>query len=1182
MKILKIKLLVVFLAIAMVSFGFLEGDKSGKLSKTTKVYKENKTNTSGKNGDALRMSINNLDIPINNYGTLGDVNIGTLGAGGFFGGKKFLFSGGFMMTGYTNGKLWGCAQATASLIENFLPGPVGKNNDPNAVLYVLRRDDEPFGQSWQDWKDAVALGADFYDGDGDGIYNPVDKNGNGVWDPDEDCPDLLGDQTVWCVYNDGKLASQRLRFVGVDPQGIEMKQTVFGFESKGALGNIMFVRYRIKNIGTAADTLKNVLFAVWADPDLGDFSDDLVGVDTLRNAGFTYNDGPDPVYGSNPPCFMIDYFSGPQSYIPGVTYTDVNGNGKYDDGVDIALDTAYSNRGQIKGVVKYPGAKNLGVSSFVHYQQSDPVLGDPNDEREARNYMNGLNKLGQVLDPCTFTLGSVRGGVNCALVDPKFWYSGDPVTNVGWINNRPTDQRQMTNVGPIDLIKDQEVEITVAYVVGQGADALNSITAARAIDDGAQFIFDHNFAAPNTPPAVKPVVETGENFIDLTWETSKQVGFVDSTSAWNDKFEGFNVYAYRTYSTVSTVGNGEINAKLLTSYDLQDTIKDVYKEDLNTGGKYLLYPQSSNPIDYKLYSDPTTGRIRLRITKDPFTGGDLIKGKPYYFAITTYALNHYGLVRKNPADLPGSVGDVYLSGRAFVGEVENVPVIINHNGNNGIIMGEDLYNPPAPVLNSNHISGTASGIVGYDIVNKDKFLPGNFTVSFFKDKSSQLYSNFWRLKDQAGTVLLDSQKVMSYDSASIAQNTINGFVVRVQNTTAVIDSPYAYSGSRWYKGTSYTRGTGVFYVGKDLPQTTEVTEFTNTPNKILSNVTTADQLRKVKIIFGTPGKAYRYLNGFIGTPASLSYKYAAAVTATDTTGKGIVGKLGEGFVDVPFTAWVDDPVHGDKHQLAVAFIERRRTSSFNRANPDGVWDPSDSLRGSGEVIAILNAPYDATGSQKEYTGGTFTLSNGTTKTVWADLVKKVSTNSTLPDSGVVGMTPEQLKTFNSPWLNAMYIVGLEKQTPASNYTDGDTLTISLKSYPYTDQDVYKIEAGSILSDDQKKGLFDRVNVFPNPLFAFNPGTSYNNGNADEPFVTFSNLPEEITIKIFSLSGNLLRTLTTADKPSTTSPFLKWNLQNESGLRVASGMYLAIVSSPKYGEKILKFAIIMPQKQIQKY
>ncbi|GAB6281345.1 MAG: hypothetical protein STSR0008_00840 [Ignavibacterium sp.] len=102
------------------------------------------------------------------------------------------------------------------------------------------------------------------------------------------------------------------------------------------------------------------------------------------------------------------------------------------------------------------------------------------------------------------------------------------------------------------------------------------------------------------------------------------------------------------------------------------------------------------------------------------------------------------------------------------------------------------------------------------------------------------------------------------------------------------------------------------------------------------------------------------------------------------------------------------------------------------------------------------------------------------------------------------------------------------------------------------------------------------------MLGFNTATSYSNSNPDEPFVTFSNLPRDVTIKIFTLSGSLIRTLTTEDKPSPDSPFLNWDLKNEDDLRVASGMYLAIVNAPGYGEKILKIAIVMPQKQIQNY
>ena len=116
-------------------------------------------------------------------------------------------------------------------------------NDPKASIYKVTANDIPFGQSWQDWSDAVDLGADFYDGNGDGIYNPVDLNGNNQWDPDEDKPDLILDETYWCVFNDGVPANQR-RWQA-EPQGIEIRQTIFAEASASATGNSVFVRYRI-------------------------------------------------------------------------------------------------------------------------------------------------------------------------------------------------------------------------------------------------------------------------------------------------------------------------------------------------------------------------------------------------------------------------------------------------------------------------------------------------------------------------------------------------------------------------------------------------------------------------------------------------------------------------------------------------------------------------------------------------------------------------------------------------------------------------------------------------------------------------------------------------------------------------------------------------------------------------
>ncbi len=168
----------------------------------------------------------------------------------------------------------------------------------------------------------------------------------------------------------------------------------------------------------------------------------------------------------------------------------------------------------------------------------------------------------------------------------------------------------------------------------------------------------------------------------------------------------------------------------------------------------------------------------------------------------------------------------------------------------------------------------------------------------------------------------------------------------------------------------------------------------------------------------------------------------------------------------------------------------------------------------------------------------------------------------------------------------MYVISLNALTATSQWQNGDVFKVPVGTYPYTNADkfTFSTKAGGALTTAEQKDLFDKVNVYPNPLFAFNPQTSYVSGsNPDDPFVTFSNLPEVVTVKIFTVSGVLVRTLTQADKTDgVASPFLRWNLQNENRLRVASGMYLAIVSSPEFGEKILKFGVVLPQKQLQRY
>ena len=249
------------------------------------------------------------------------------------------------------------------------------------------------------------------------------------------------------------------------------------------------------NTGAVTNLLDSVYFSIWDDADIGDAIDDLIGCDLDSKSQFTYNNGPDPspAYGNNPPSFLVKYLSGPHLYIPGVTFLDLNGNGVFELGIDTPLDTAFSNRGQYLGYTVYPGAKNLEPSSAIMYRNSDWLIGDPNNAIEARRNTIGLTRVGDEANPCTFPYGQVFGGVDCNTLNKKFWFSGNPVTNYGWINTLEGDFRQMLSTGPFKLEAGKPVEIFLAYMVHQGTNPLNSVTKVKEISNYANGLFNSNF-----------------------------------------------------------------------------------------------------------------------------------------------------------------------------------------------------------------------------------------------------------------------------------------------------------------------------------------------------------------------------------------------------------------------------------------------------------------------------------------------------------------------------------------------------------------------------------------------------------------------------------------------------------------------------------------------------------------
>jgi len=103
---------------------------------------------------------------------------------------------------------------------------------------------------------------------------------------------------------------------------------------------------------------------------------------------------------------------------------------------------------------------------------------------------------------------------------------------------------------------------------------------------------------------------------------------------------------------------------------------------------------------------------------------------------------------------------------------------------------------------------------------------------------------------------------------------------------------------------------------------------------------------------------------------------------------------------------------------------------------------------------------------------------------------------------------------------------------------------------------------AIGSADVLKNALDIINVVPNPYYAF---SEYERNRLDTR-VKITNLPEVCTIKIYNVSGKLIRTYK-KDSPVTS---LDWDMKNSKGIPIASGVYLIHVEIPDIGERILKF------------
>ncbi len=134
---------------------------------------------------------------------------------------------------------------------------------------------------------------------------------------------------------------------------------------------------------------------------------------------------------------------------------------------------------------------------------------------------------------------------------------------------------------------------------------------------------------------------------------------------------------------------------------------------------------------------------------------------------------------------------------------------------------------------------------------------------------------------------------------------------------------------------------------------------------------------------------------------------------------------------------------------------------------------------------------------------------------------------------------------------------------------GDQYSYSTKK-PFKYNDTYEISTESLVVKSEE-GDLAKIKVVPNPYMVYNLAEQASD-RADQfsHELRFTHLPEECTIKIYTLRGDLVRTL---HHQSVTIGEERWDLLTEENMEVSYGVYVYTVETPDGKHHVGKLAII---------
>jgi hypothetical protein len=138
---------------------------------------------------------------------------------------------------------------------------------------------------------------------------------------------------------------------------------------------------------------------------------------------------------------------------------------------------------------------------------------------------------------------------------------------------------------------------------------------------------------------------------------------------------------------------------------------------------------------------------------------------------------------------------------------------------------------------------------------------------------------------------------------------------------------------------------------------------------------------------------------------------------------------------------------------------------------------------------------------------------------------------------------------------------------------GDTAKLALIK-PFLSSDIFKFTSKKGYTDNaQAKIEMNNIKVVPNPYLAsalWEPKNPYSSGRGPRS-IHFTHLPSKCTIRIFTVSGELVKEI--EHESNIYDGSAEWDLLTKDNLSASYGVYIYHVDAPGIGTKAGKFAII---------